>query len=1048
VRARASWTFLSLGALAIAASRLLPGETAPAFVLDAAGAAAAAAIVVGVRRRRPHDPLAWYLIAGGVGWLVAGDLAWDTLWLHPQHDSLAQTVANACYLAAYPVLALGLLRLVRARARTEHSDLDALADNAIIVAAALLPAWQFLIHPALDAGAATFDTVASILFPLLDLLLIGALARVLFSRGTPSASLSLLFSGLVITLFADIEYLRLLPDASEPGWLDLLWPASYLLIGASALHPSMRALTEPAPRRHPGLALTRIALLASALVVGPSIVIGEHFKGRTVDARVLGPVSALVALLVMWRLIRAAIDADEATQAVRQSEERFRSLVQHASDVIVVIAPDGRVKYVSPGVVNMLGSPPETYVGTMMDDHIHPDDLDNAYATLAHTLGTPGRAYLVEVRLRHRGGGWRWVETVATGRVDEPSVQGVVCNLREVEERKRSEALQAGEARVLDLIARAAPLTTTLTELIRTVEAQLARGRCSIRLLENRDGTMVGAIAPSLPRDFIHELDRLVPVQGEVRQIPEQHAFRRVGTIDLTGPERRPQLRDLARQHGLRWCWMVPIVASESERTLGTFAVYADDGESPRPAEVSLVERACALAAVAIDRAVAEDRLEHQALHDPLTELPNRSLVLDRLAQALRRLERYPQEIVAVLFLDLDRFKVINDSLGHDAGDELLVALGHRLNATLRPDDTVARFGGDEFVIVCERIRREHEAEALAERIAHALQRPFPLQRGEVVVTASIGIAVSHHREDRAESLLRDADAAMYRAKERGGARYEIFDKTMHTQAVVRLLTERALRSALDHDELRVFFQPQIRISSGECVAVEALVRWEHAMRGTVLPVDFIPVAEETGLIVPIGERVLQDACAQAERWQEAGPGGRPLGVSVNLSARQLIRPDLCRLVERLLHEHRLAPETICLEVTESVLLDDVEVTVDALAGLKEVGVRLAIDDFGTGYSSLSYLKQFPFDELKIDAVFVAGLGHSRTDDAIVAATIDMAHALDMVAAAEGVETKAQFNRLGELGCDLAQGFHLALPEPVERLDGLRGLVEAESRPA
>ncbi|HUF84688.1 MAG TPA: PAS domain S-box protein, partial [Acidimicrobiia bacterium] len=622
MRARVSWTFLCLGALAIAASRLLPGETPPGLVLDAVGAAAAIAVVFGVRRCRPHDPLAWYLIAGGVGWLVAGNLAWDTLWLHPQHDTLAGNVANACYLAAYPVLALGLLRLVRARARTEHGDLDALADSAIIVAAALLPAWQFLIEPAIDAGPVTFDTVAAILFPLLDLLIIGALARVLFSRGTPSASLSLLFSGLVVTLFADIAYLGFVPSASNPGWLKFLWPTSYLLIGASALHPSMRVLTEPVPRRRPGLAMARIALLASALVVGPAIVIGEHLKGHTVDARVLGPVSALVAALVMWRLIRTAIEADEATRAVRESEERFRSLVQHASDVIVVIAPDGSIKYVSPGVITMLGSPPETYVGTMMDDHVHPDDLDNAYATLAHTLGTPGVAYTIGVRLRHRDGSWRWVEAVATGRVDEPSVQGVVCNLRDVDERKRTEALQAGEARVLDLIARGAPLPATLTELIQTVEGQLVRGRCSIRLLDAGDGAMVGAIAPSLPQGYVHQLDRLVPVEAEARLIPPEHAVTRVGIIDLTGPDRRPGTRELAREHGLRWCWMVPIVASESERVLGTFAVYIDDGQAPNPADVSLVERAQALAAVAIDRSAAEDRLEYQALHDPLTELP------------------------------------------------------------------------------------------------------------------------------------------------------------------------------------------------------------------------------------------------------------------------------------------------------------------------------------------------------------------------------------------------------------------------------------------
>ncbi|MGH9015172.1 MAG: sensor domain-containing protein [Acidimicrobiia bacterium] len=1032
VRARAPWAVLSVGALVIASTLLLPGELPAALLRDAVGAAAAAAIAFGVRRHRPQDPAAWYIIAAGVAVLVAGDVAWDLLSTGDSAGAVPEHVANVLYLAAYPLLALGLLRLVRAR--IARGDRDALADSAIIVAAALLPAWQFLIEPALDTPPVTFNTVAAILFPLLDLVLIGALARVMFSRAQ-SVAVGLFLGGLCVTLFADVAYLRLLPSAADPVWLDVLWPASYVLLGVSALHPSMRAVSDPVPRRRPGLALARIALLASALVIGPSVVVGEYLKGREVDARVLGPVSALVALLVMLRLIRAAIEADEATQAVLESEERFRSLVQHASDVIVVIAPEGHVQYVSPAVVDLLGGPPETYLGAMMDDHIHAADLESAYETLGQTLDNPGRAFVVEVRLRHQDGGWRWVEAVATGRVDEPSVRGVVCNLRNVTERKRTEAIRADEARVLDMIARSAPLPSTLTRLIHTIEEQLGGGRCSIRLL-GETGTPGLAVAPSLPAGYMHGLEAVAPLPAD-GHLPEEYVYSKSGVIDLAGERIPPEVRELAHAHGLRACWMIPIAASEDARMLGGLAAYIDDGAEPSPTDVALVERAAALAAVAIDRAAAEDRLEHQALHDPLTGLPNRALVLDRLSQALVRLGRHPHEMVAVLFLDLDRFKVINDSLGHDAGDELLVALGGRLAAVLRPEDTVARFGGDEFVIVCERIVQGHEAEALAERIAHSLDQPFALGPGEVVVTASIGIAVSARAGDRAESLLRDADAAMYRAKDRGGAHYELFDHTMHTKAVVRLLTERALRGALENDELRLFFQPQIHLATSACVSVEALVRWEHSVRGTVLPVDFIPVAEETGLIVPIGDKVLAQACAQAERWRSAGPDGSALGVSINLSVRQLMRAALPGRIRALLDEHRLDPASICLEITESVLLDDVDTTVDALAALKDLGVRLAIDDFGTGYSSLSYLKRFPFDELKIDATFVAGLGQSATDDAIVAATVDMAHALGMAAAAEGVETATQLDRLTALGCDLAQGFHLAMPEPVERMGGL-----------
>jgi diguanylate cyclase (GGDEF)-like protein len=395
-----------------------------------------------------------------------------------------------------------------------------------------------------------------------------------------------------------------------------------------------------------------------------------------------------------------------------------------------------------------------------------------------------------------------------------------------------------------------------------------------------------------------------------------------------------------------------------------------------------------------------------------------------------------------VLFMDLDDFKLVNDSLGHRAGDELLREVALRLAQLVRASDTVARFGGDEFVVICADLTDVRQVEELADRAIRALAEPFALERSEVVITASIGIAVTERATDRAASLLRDADAAMYRAKSLGGARYELFDQAMHTEAVTRLLTERGLREALERHELRVLFQPQFELASGERIADEALLRWAHPVRGLVAPSEFIDVAEETGLIVPIGTWVLEQACQRASRGRREPGREDALGVSVNVSARQLLRPDFARTVRATLREYDLDPSSMCLEIAEHVLLDDHDSMTLALEELKDLGVRLAIDDFGTGGSSLTYLRRYPFDELKIDRTFVAGLEQSAADDAIVAATIDMAHALGMIVAAEGVESEIQRVRLVELGCDRAQGYHLAPPEapPTRHLELVRRL--------
>ncbi|HEY3240413.1 MAG TPA: EAL domain-containing protein [Acidimicrobiia bacterium] len=428
-----------------------------------------------------------------------------------------------------------------------------------------------------------------------------------------------------------------------------------------------------------------------------------------------------------------------------------------------------------------------------------------------------------------------------------------------------------------------------------------------------------------------------------------------------------------------------------------------------------------------------EEALTRLALQDPLTTLPNRALFLDRLALALRRQERGGR-IVAVLFVDLDRFKAVNDTLGHFAGDLLLVAVAERLGRILRPGDTIARLGGDEFAVVCEGLGGPAGAEEIADRILNCLAAPVLVEGQEVIASASIGIAISEPGATP-DTMLRDADTAMYEAKDAGRNRFHVFDPASRARTLARHRRAEELRVALDRSELRLCYQLEVDLAEEATTGVEALVRWQHPTLGLLPPSEFIDVAEETGLVVPLGDWVLREACRElARRDPNANPGG--LRLSVNLSARQLGVPELIDTVRNTLNETGLDPSRLCLEITESVLMDDVGSSIEALLDLKALGVRLAIDDFGTGYSSLSYLRRFPVDVVKLDRSFVAGMGVDPAATAIVAAVVNLAHALGIVVVAEGVETEAQLVALRALRCDRAQGYYWNRPLPAGELPG------------
>jgi diguanylate cyclase (GGDEF)-like protein len=476
------------------------------------------------------------------------------------------------------------------------------------------------------------------------------------------------------------------------------------------------------------------------------------------------------------------------------------------------------------------------------------------------------------------------------------------------------------------------------------------------------------------------------------------------------------------------------VVLGERDRPIGLLSVYTRERRGFTDDDTNLLQAVAHVLATAITARRAEDQARHDAMHDPLTGLPNRVLFSDRLAQALARSER-DQQPLAVLLLDIDRFKLINDSLGHLAGDELIREVAPRLSSAVRSSDTVARLGGDEFAVLCEDLEDEREAQEMAERLGACFLRPFALGGEQQFATASIGLVVASAHID-AEELLRDADAAMYRAKEAGRGRYEVFDEGMRARAVARLQVENELRRALDREELRLFFQPIFDLHEDRISGCEALVRWDHPDRGLVGPDQFIPVAEESGLIIPLGAWVLQRACRQLARWRRSVDGAADLRLTVNLSAQQVTQPDIVDTVAEAIDEAGLEPRDIGLEITEHVLIEDAESTADTLRRLQRLGVRLVIDDFGTGYSSLSYLKRYPIEVLKIDRSFIDGIADPGSGDlAIVTAIVRMASALGVDVIPEGVETEAQLERLRELGCRYAQGFLLARPLPPHELE-------------
>ena len=735
-----------------------------------------------------------------------------------------------------------------------------------------------------------------------------------------------------------------------------------------------------------------------------------------------------------------------AEETLQREERKWRRVLTSSSEQVALITPEGAIPLTT-GTGEMLGyrdSFPDRLEAAF--ELIHPEDRERMAEKYVEMSTRPGLHGAVELRYRHADGTWRWLECTGNNLVDDPDVGGLLVVTRDVTERKTAELQLQEQTRILEI----------LEEVGRTLAAELDLETLLQRVTDAGTNLTDAAFGAFFYNAIGAEGESYVlyALSGTSREAFDHFPMPRSTSLlsltfnggelvrsgDVTKDPRyghNAPFKGMPTSHlEVRSYLAVPVVSRTGEVLGGLFFGHPDADVFTERGE-QLAAGVAAHAAIAIDNARlyqaaqheiaarrrAEADLAHQATHDPLTGLPNRVLLIDRLNQALARRER-GGGAVGVLLLDLDRFKVVNDSLGHATGDAILGGVAARLLGAVRPGDTVARLGGDEFVVVCEEIYGEIEAVAVADRLLAALSERFTVGDFELFLTASVGVALAPSAEVEASSLLRDADAVMYRAKERGRNRWEVFNDSLRAHVVERLAVETTLRQALERDdELVLHYQPVISLADGSVAGTEALIRWHHPKRGLVFPADFIGVAEESGLVVPLGRKVVAEACRQLAAWASR-PGCEDLTIAVNLSARELTSPHFVRTVAGALADAGADASRLWFEITETALMEDLDRALPVLRGLRELGVQLWIDDFGTGYSSLEYLRRLPLDGLKVDRSFIADVATNTGDSAIVSGIVNLAHSLGLEALAEGVESSAQGAELTRMGYELAQGWH------------------------
>jgi diguanylate cyclase (GGDEF)-like protein/PAS domain S-box-containing protein len=986
------------------------------------------AIVIGVAVNRSVRALPWFLLAGANLCFVAGQLSFLILAdvIHTQVSF--PSFADILYLLTYPLYALGVFIFIRWR--TIGSDRRSLIDALTLTVGLALLAWIYLILPYVHNPTLSWvQKSVAICYPLGDVLVLAMLARLLAPGPDRARSVQLLTVGTIGMLVSDVSYglIQLHGTFRNGTIVDLGWAVFYSAWGAAALHPSMADLTKPVARRPVEVSPLRLAILMLASLIAPIVLLIESLASGTGYASVIAVFSAILYLLVLSRLwdvatshrralrrervvrlagssLTSAVTEDEVGEAVRTAVATLTGPRPHREALLAV--RDGSVlRVVGVGHGDQaddreLGQLAETWLPSLTG----PAPRLVAYAD----FGQPAKTLLA---------GTDAVLLCPLALRDRPSGDPLIGILAAPGE----ERILASLSGTLEILAHQAALAVERVTLSREVIRQGNQAYFRTLVQDTSDAILivddedkVRYASPSAAAIFGD-----VSIEGAV-----------LGELAGSG-ERHAVLSSLARMR-----------SHSGQRSYDDWRIVRPDGKtvqvevrgSDLRADSTVGGLVLTLRDVS-ERRELENTLKHLAFHDALTGLPNRRLFQDRVAHALAGARR-DGSIVGVLFVDLDDFKVVNDTMGHGVGDELLAAAGRRLSKVMRDADTAARLGGDEFAVLIEHLADPAAVETSAERIVQAFNVPFMLAEGSVVTTATVGIATTMDSDDVGD-LLRHADLALYAAKSVGKRGWQRYRPVLSARVTRRRELQAALEEAVADSAFTIAYQPIVVLAEGVIVGFEALVRWPHTRWGTLRPGQFIALAEETGYIVPIGAWVLGQALADLARWRRQMPGGAPLYMSVNASARQFREPGFVDSVRQLVTSSGLPSAALMLELTESILLPHDQRVRSDLAGLKASGVRLAIDDFGTGYSSLSYLKGLPIDVIKIDKSFMDGVDTSEQQQALVDSIIRMAKTLRLEVIAEGIENEAQRDRLAAMGCRLGQGYLLSPPLPPDEAETL-----------
>jgi diguanylate cyclase (GGDEF)-like protein/PAS domain S-box-containing protein len=993
-----------------------PGQP---FAWACIGLSAVAAIAYGVWRNRPNAPVSWWFLGGGVFLFITGDTIYK-FWhqIMGQQQIPFPSFIDVIYITMYPVLAVGLLLLTRAR--IPGGNRATLIDALTITLGVGLLSWIFLIGPNVRAPGDLLVRLTSAAYPLGDILVLAMLAHLWSAGGFHNTAGRLLAVGALGTLVSDSLYgLANL----HPAWnwndgnpIDLGWILFYACWGAAALHPSMGELSEPRRAAAPRTTWTRLGLLAACSLIAPIVLLIETLMGNPVDAPTIAVVAAAMFLLVLLRMAGLIWDREQA-------ENREQVLRTSASELV---AASGREAIYQATVAGL---------NALLAGHEDSVEISLAVTDPAGVLTVAGRSgndaaeeavdlteLWAELQSRMVAG-----QSIPHSIDVDDSLQLLVYPLGAQDQLQGMVVASSASdvpqelQNAIELLVAQVDMALDRECMTETLHARRSEARfqtlvqnASDVILIARPDTTITYQTPSSMRTLGYEPGSLegMPLTRLVHPDDQEQALAVfTGVAFRGGTSVTAQWRILHFDGSWHHVEVIATNLLGDETVEGIVLTLRDVTE----------------------RRVLEEELKHQAFHDGLSGLANRALFRDRLDHALDRAARSKASL-AVLFLDLDDFKLVNDSLGHSSGDSLLIEVASRLTDCLRGGDTAARFGGDEFAILMEELVNVDEACDVADRITAALREPIMVQDREIRVRASIGIALNRLGTEDASELIQAADVAMYAAKAGGKGRYEVYQPSLQASVVERLERTADLQRAVDQGEFELFYQPILSLEGGTGIGFEALIRWRHPERGLLLPDEFIYLAEETGLIVPLGRWVLMTACGQARQLQRLFPEAMPMRLSVNISARHFQHDSLVEDVAKALLDSGFDARSLVIEITENVLVQDTETVVTRMLALKDLGVSLAIDDFGTGYSSLSYLKSFPIDILKVDKTFVDGV---MEDSALAEAIVRLGQTMNLQTVAEGIEEAGQLEALRAFGCQFGQGFYLARPLPMAELSEL-----------